>query len=50
MITLLKIKSNIGLHTCVCIHVAAYLFCDALVCLEFAKEFEFEFKLDLKLC
>ena len=50
IITLLKIKSNIGLHTCMCIHATAYFICDALVWLEFAKEFEFEFKLDFKMC
>ena len=50
IITLLKIKSNIGLHTCMCIYAAVYFTCDVLVWLKFAKEFKFEFKLDLKIC
>ena len=28
-----------------CIHAAAYLFCDALVWLKFTKEFEFDFEI-----
>ena len=39
--TLLKLKSNIGLHTCLCIHAAAYYFCMVW--------FEIRFQIDLNL-